>query len=185
MAKTVWENETGAALSPLFENVSGKIQVDIAGVLDGADVITYSIDNFGNKAPINTCSWRTSLGQILTVADAGYQLLNRRNVQFEIKSPGASTDISLSFDSDETVWRQVIRFGDSKEVNLYVDGKLVSTTRYPCHAISWHAHHRKEKRPWSSSPFVVLKSTPEQEQDAALFSPMIDSYIRKELEELT
>ena len=79
-------------------HANGTLQVDIAGVLDGANVITYYEEIAAAKAPIFPCSWYASDGEISNGADGGLQDINNRAIGFKIENAGALTNISLSFD---------------------------------------------------------------------------------------
>lgn len=98
MATLVFANETTNIVSSTHL-VNGLLQVDIAGNLGGADVITSYLMNDGTLVPIRTCSWLTSDGDILpNGADGGLQQINNRNICFSIINVGEDTDITLEFD---------------------------------------------------------------------------------------
>ncbi len=78
---------------------TGRTQVDIAGVLDGADVITYAKGAQDELTIVRTCSWLSADGDELNGSDGGYEFLNNRELVFEIKNAGALTDISLQYDT--------------------------------------------------------------------------------------
>lgn len=100
MSIEIFENATAnaAKTGQLINN--GMLQVDIAGVLDGADVITYIKDTFGNLIVVRDCSWMTSRGDTLDASDGAIKYLEKRQMQFSIVNAGASTDISLSVTHD-------------------------------------------------------------------------------------
>jgi len=102
MAKSIFVNQTTDADISLVDGkeirVCGTLQVDIAGVLDGANVITYWEEIPGAKAPIYPCTWYAADGEIPNGADGGIQDINNRAIGFKIENAGALTDISLSFD---------------------------------------------------------------------------------------
>jgi hypothetical protein len=100
MSKIIFSNQnTDIVVAPF--NIKGLLQVNISGVLDGADVITYYIGAGGVKTPIATCSWRPSLGDTLTGADGGQQTIQGlTEIGFEIQNSGALTDINLDFYCD-------------------------------------------------------------------------------------
>lgn len=102
MAKTIFTNQTTNIITPLYR-VSGILVVSVSGVLDGADVITYYRVNSGALAPIASCSWRTSKGEVLNDgADVGDDLeADQTDICFEIKNAGAGTSISLSYYAEQ------------------------------------------------------------------------------------
>jgi hypothetical protein len=97
MATSVFLSKTTDGVSPHYR-VNGILQVDIAGVLGGADVITWYLGANNIPTVIKTCSWRTSASEVLLNSDGGQQLLNNRDVYFEIANAGVNTNISLIFD---------------------------------------------------------------------------------------
>jgi len=101
MATQIFLNQTTNIISPEYDWEGGYIQVDIAGVLDGADVKTVYINDADNNSPIEgiaDLSWRASKGEVLTNSDGGVRFLNKRKIKFIIENAGGSTDISLWFD---------------------------------------------------------------------------------------
>ena len=78
----------------------GRLQVDVNGVLDGADVITHLVTNPGASAQSKVLSWLAADGEIENGADWGVETINNRTLQFEIKNANALTDISLSYDTE-------------------------------------------------------------------------------------
>jgi len=96
MSVEIFENETANAVKTGLLKGNGILQVDISGVLDGADVITYIKDTFGNLIVVRDCSWMSSKGDTLDSGDGALKFLEMREVQFSIINAGASTDISLS-----------------------------------------------------------------------------------------
>ena len=100
MAKNIFTNQTTNAVSSQFLT-SGQIQINISGVLDGADVMTYILGANGIKTPLRTCSWQSSQGDSFLpneTADAGVGILIEIDkIYFEIKNAGALTNISLDF----------------------------------------------------------------------------------------
>lgn len=101
MATEVFLNQTTNIISDPYVWEGGYIQVDISGVLDGADVKTVYINDAAGNSPIEgiaDLSWRASKGEVLTASDGGVRFLNKRKIKFIIENAGASTDISLWFD---------------------------------------------------------------------------------------
>jgi hypothetical protein len=97
MGNMVFSNQLTDSESPIFK-ADGKLQVDIAGKLGGADVIAYLILDNGLRAPIRTCSWRSSLGETIPDgADSGIEEINNHNIQFEIIGAGVTTNVSLFY----------------------------------------------------------------------------------------
>jgi len=98
MSNNVFTDVTSDSTSSVYHNVNGRLQVDISGTLGGADVIAYYKSNNGSPVLIRTCSWLSSLGDTLSVADGGYEFLNNRDVYFVVKNSTITTNINLDFD---------------------------------------------------------------------------------------
>jgi len=104
MAKTIFTNQTANIETTPFA-FRGKMQVNVSGVLDGADVKTYFKGADSEATLVRTCSWLSSQGDTLGVigetADGGYdEVIAGSNVFFKIENVGASTDINLEFYAD-------------------------------------------------------------------------------------
>jgi len=103
MAKVIFKNQT-ANLSvdtydgkPIYAN--GNLQVDVSGVLDGADVITWLKGALDDKTWIRTCTWLPSKGDAFDEGTgAGRELINNRALIFEVRNASAGTNINLQFD---------------------------------------------------------------------------------------
>lgn len=74
----------------------GIIQVDISGVLEGADLRTYFINDEGGEVLVRDCSWMTSKGDVLEGADGATKYIQKRNLRFILVNTTASTSISVS-----------------------------------------------------------------------------------------
>lgn len=101
MASQVFNNQTANIVSDEYLFEGGSLQVDISGVLDGADVKTVFINDNGEITPtdgIVDISWRASKGESLDTTDAGIRNINKRKIKFIIENAGGSTNISLWFD---------------------------------------------------------------------------------------
>ena len=103
MAKEIFKNQTANAVvdtylgEKIFAN--GFLQVDVSGVLGGADVITWIKGAAETKTWVRACTWLSTQGDALDEgASAGLQLLNNREVVFEVRNVGVATDINLEFD---------------------------------------------------------------------------------------
>jgi hypothetical protein len=102
MSKQIFLNKATNGVSAIYK-AQGKIQVDVSGVIGGADVITWMKGANGVATLVRTCSWLSSQGDTLGLpgynADAGYEFLENCEVYFEIKNASGTTNISLQFDS--------------------------------------------------------------------------------------
>jgi hypothetical protein len=98
MTKIVFTNQAANTDTGAQYLANGLLQVDVAGTLGGADVITYIVGANFVETTIATCSWRTSASETLNTADAGQQVLNNRLIGFKIVNAGAGTNINLQFD---------------------------------------------------------------------------------------
>jgi hypothetical protein len=96
--QNVFKNQTTNITSSTYR-VKGKIQVNVSGVLGGADVITYYIGANGALTPLKTCSWRASISEdINDGADGGEEeLLGETDIIFKIINAGMGTNINLEF----------------------------------------------------------------------------------------
>lgn len=74
----------------------GIIQVDISGVLEGADFLTTYINDEGGEVIVRDCSWMTSKEDILEGADGATKYIQKRNLRFILKNTTPSTSISVS-----------------------------------------------------------------------------------------
>lgn len=98
MSLTIFTNETSDTSKDAKVANDGTIQIDIFGILDGADFVTSCFDNSGNAIQIRDFSWLSSKGDVLdaTAGDGAVKLVHKRNLKFEIINSGASTDITAS-----------------------------------------------------------------------------------------
>ena len=97
----IFKNATTDRISTAFKKSSGRLYVQIAGVLDGADVVCSVMTDFGEKALIATCSWRSSNLETIPSdigykADSGYEDYINGDIYFEIINAGVNTDISVA-----------------------------------------------------------------------------------------
>lgn len=102
MATEVFKNQTTNIISDPYLFEGGYLQVDIEGVLDGADVKTVYVNDDDSYSPtdgIADLSWRASKGEQLNTTDGGVRFINKRSIKFIIENAGGSTDISLWFDN--------------------------------------------------------------------------------------
>lgn len=100
MALEIFKNQTANLIVNAKVEGDGIIQVDISGVLGGADVITSIIDDAGVPILVRDCSWMTSKDDTLETGDGATKYLQKRNLQFSIVNAGGSTDINLSITSE-------------------------------------------------------------------------------------
>ena len=96
MSLTIFTNQTSDTDKSANLITDGIIQVDISGVLGGADVLTQIVTNDGTPAIVRDLSWMTSAGDTLIDADAATKYIQKRNLKFTVKNAGGSTDITLS-----------------------------------------------------------------------------------------
>ena len=96
VSRSVFTNATTnrASADYLFEG--GALQVEIFGVLDGADVSTWARGAKNQPFRLRTCSWLSSEQDVLEMAGMGYEFICKTDVFFLIANAGSSTDISLS-----------------------------------------------------------------------------------------
>ena len=93
----VFVNATANQASPDYNFPGGDLQVDVFGVLDGADVITYYRGASGQPVFIKDLSWRTSAQEVLNTTDGGIVYLARPAIiLFQLSNVGALTSINLS-----------------------------------------------------------------------------------------
>ncbi len=89
------DQETDATVDVKVEN-DGILQVDISGVLEGADLLTTFINDEDGEVIVRDCSWMTSKGDILEGADGATKYIQKRNLRFILINSTASTSISVS-----------------------------------------------------------------------------------------
>lgn len=95
MAREIFKNQIGNATVNAIITNNCDIQVDISGVLDGADMITYVLNDEDIPIPVGDCSWMSSNGDTLTIGEAGIKYIHMRKLRFSIVNAGASTDLSV------------------------------------------------------------------------------------------
>lgn len=98
MSTTIFTNKTTNATTTARVLDNGTIQIDVFGVLDGADFKTSYLDNEGNDIMIRDFSWLASKGDVLdaTDGDGAIKGVHKRDLKFEIINAGASTDLTVS-----------------------------------------------------------------------------------------
>ena len=102
MAVEIFRNQTTNDSVDVSVTDNGIIQIDISGVLDGADIITSYLDDADNVIFVRDCSWMTSKGDIIEDgADGATKYIQKRSMRFTLVNAGASTDINL-FATHET-----------------------------------------------------------------------------------
>lgn len=95
MALDIFQNQTTDADVEAKVSDNGIIQVDISGVLDGADVITSYLNDDDVVTIVRDCSWMSSKSDVLDNSDGSTKYIQKRNLKFSIVNAGASTNISL------------------------------------------------------------------------------------------
>lgn len=96
MSLEIFKNQTINASINVRGRHDGILQVDISGVLDGADVVTYILDNESVPIVVRDCSWLSSEEDLLNNGDASIKYLQNRILRFTVENAGASTDINFS-----------------------------------------------------------------------------------------
>jgi hypothetical protein len=96
MSQEIFKNATANDVVNAKISGNGIIQVDISGVLDGADVLTSILDNEGVPIIVRDCSWMSSKGDVLDTSDGATKYIQQRKLRFSIVNAGASTDINFS-----------------------------------------------------------------------------------------
>jgi hypothetical protein len=101
MGTVVFKGQTTDIESKVYVVADNEpLQVQISGVLDGADVRTLVLDEVGNAGVIKPLSWRASESDSLPappLGDGGLDIINSSRIKFDIINAGALTDINLSF----------------------------------------------------------------------------------------
>ena len=104
MTKKIFTNQTTNIVSAPIR-MHGRVEVDVSGTLGGADVITWYKGANDIATPVRTCSWFTSLSDVLGIAgsdaDGGYEYIDNAEVYFEIRNAGGGTNISLQFSAEQ------------------------------------------------------------------------------------
>ena len=101
MSKPVFTEQKTNAISGVFPSdpFTGWVQVNVKGVLDSADLMTYQVNDSGGKSYQATCSWRTSAGETITGGSGvGIFYMISSKIQFEILNAGALTDLTVTYD---------------------------------------------------------------------------------------
>lgn len=101
MSLKIFKNETSNLIINAKVSNNGIIQVDISGVLDGADVLTSFLDNEDIPIIVRDCSWMTSKGDTLDTSDGATKYIQMRKLRFSIVNAGASTDINFSITHED------------------------------------------------------------------------------------
>jgi len=95
----IFTNADSNRFSSEYKFPGGDLEINIFGVLDGADVSTLTLAAKQSPrafGPIRVASWLTSDSDILNNIDtAVIYLPNPTYILFQIENAGASTDISI------------------------------------------------------------------------------------------
>ena len=101
MSTTIYKDKIANDSKDIRVTDNGIMQIDISGVLDGADVATYILDSDGNAILVRDFSWMTSKGDALTAeGDGAVKYLQQRVMRFVITNAGGSTNIDLSISNE-------------------------------------------------------------------------------------
>jgi len=110
MALEIFRNQTIDSDVDVEVIGNGIIQVDISGVLGGADVTTNYLDDADSEILVRDCSWMASKGDVIeNGADGATKYIQKRKLRFKLINAGELTDINL-FVTHET--------GDIKKIEV-------------------------------------------------------------------